>query len=323
MSTKLNVILIITMVEWFVFGPPAHADDYPAKPVRFIVAFPAGGNSDLVARLVGQKLTDVLGRPFVIDNRGGAGGVIAEEIVSRAAADGYTILLVSIAHIVNASLNKKLPYDSIRDFVPVSLVVSAPNVLVVHNSLGVQSVPELIALAKAKPGQLNYAASHGTSLHLAGELFKVMARVDIVNINYKSGGLAVPDLEAGRVQMAFSVFSTALSLVKSGRIRALAITSAKRSLVMPELPAVAEFVPGFELTGWHGILAPAGTSRAIVSRLGDEIAKIMHMPDVRNKFIAMGADPVGSTPEEFAAFRKTELAKVTKLVSIAGIKADD
>jgi tripartite-type tricarboxylate transporter receptor subunit TctC len=323
MSTKLNVILIIAMAEWFVFGPFAHADDYPAKPVRFIVAFPAGGNSDLVARLVGQKLTDVLGRPFVIDNRGGAGGVIAEELVSRSAADGYTILLVSIAHVVNASLNKKLPYDSMRDFVPVSLVVSAPNVLVVHNSLGVQSVPELIELAKAKPGQLNYAASHGTSLHLAGELFKVMARVDIVNVNYKSGGLAVPDLEAGRVQMAFSVFSTALSLVKSGRIRALAVTSAKRSLVMPELPAVAEFVPGFELTGWHGILAPAGTPRAIVSRLGDEIAKIMRMPDVRNKFIAMGADPVGSTPEEFAAFRKTELAKLSKLVVIAGIKADD
>jgi tripartite-type tricarboxylate transporter receptor subunit TctC len=178
-------------------------------------------------------------------------------------------------------------------------------------------------LAKARPGQLNYAASHGTSLHLAGELFKVMAHVDIVNVNYKSGGLAVPDLEAGRVQMAFSVFSTALSLAKSGRIRALAVTSAKRSLVMPELPAVAEFVPGFELTGWHGILAPAGTSRAIVSRLGDEVAKIMRMPDVRNKFIAMGADPIGSTPEEFAAFRKTELAKLSKLVLIAGIKADD
>jgi tripartite-type tricarboxylate transporter receptor subunit TctC len=323
MNAKLNVILVIAIVESLVFGPLARADDYPTKPVRFVVAIPAGGNVDLVARLVGQKLTDALGRPFVIDNRGGAGGVIAEELVSRSAADGYTILMVSIAHIVNPSLNKKLPYDSFRDFMPVSLVVSVPNVLVVHNSLGVQSVPELIALAKAKPGQLNYASSHGTSLHLAGELFKTMAGVDIVNVNYKSGGLAVPDLEAGRVQMAFSVITTALTLVKSGRIRALAVTSAKRSMVMPELPAIAEFVPGFELTGWQGILAPAGTSRAIVSRLSGEIARIMRVPEVRNKLVGMGADPVGSTPEEFAAFRKAELAKVTKLVLIAGIKADD
>ncbi len=322
MSTKISVILIIAIAESFVFGPFAYADDYPTKPVRFVVAIPAGGNVDLVARLVGQKLTDALGRPFVIDNRGGAGGVIAEELVSKSTADGYTILMVSMAHVVNPSLNKKLPYDSIRDFMPVSLVVSVPNVLVVHHTLGVQSIPELISLAKAKPGQLNYASSHGTSLHLAGELFKTMARVDIVNVNYKSGGLAVPDLEAGRVQMAFSVMTTALSLVKSGRLRALAVTSAKRSLVMPELPAVAEFVPGFELTGWQGILAPAGTPHAIVFRLGDEIAKIMRMPEVRNKFISIGADPIGSTPEEFAAFRKTEFAKLTKLVLKAGIKAD-
>ena len=322
MGAKLSVILTIALVAGFMSEPFARADDYPTKPVRLVVAIPPGGNADLVARLVGQKLTDVLGRPFVVDNRGGAGGVIAEELVSRSAADGYTILLVSMAHVVNPSLNKTLPYDSIKDFMPVSLVVSVPNALVVHNSLSVHSVPELISLARAKAGQLNYASSHGTSLHLAGELFKAMAGVDIVNINYKSGGLAIPDLEAGRVQMAFSVITTALTLVKSGRMRALAVTSAKRSPVMPELPALAEIVPGFDLTGWQGILAPAGTSRAIVLRLSDEIAKIMRMPEVRNKLTAMGADPIGSTPEEFAAFRKTEFAKLSKLVLKAGIKAD-
>ncbi len=300
----------------------ACADGYPAKPVRFVVAFPPGGNADLVARLVGQKLNEVLGVPFVIDNRGGAAGIMAEELVSRSAADGYTILLVSLAHVVNAGLNRNLSYDAMKVLAPVSLVVSVPNVIVVHNSVGVQSVPELIALAKSRPGQLNYASSHGTSLHLAGELFKTMAGVDIVNINYKSGGLAVPDLEAGRVQLAFSVITTAMSLIRSGRTRALAVTSAKRSAVLPELPAVAEFVPGYELTGWQGVLAPAATPAVIVSRLGAEIAKIMRMPDVRTRLIGMGADPVGSTPEEFAAFRKTEFIRLSKVVLKAGIKAE-
>ena len=303
-------------------APLACADGYPAKAVRFIVAFPAGGNSDLVARIVGQKLTDSLGRPFVIDNRGGAGGVIAEEIAAKSPPDGYTLLHVSIAHVVGSILNKKLPYDPMRDLTPVSLVVSVPNVLVVHTSLNVQSVPELIALAKAKPGQLNYASSYMTSLHLAGELFKAMAGVDILNVNYKSGGLAVPDLEAGRVQMAFSVITTALSAVKSGRVRALAVTSAQRSAVLPDLPAIAEFVPGYESTGWHGMLAPAGTPRAIILKLGGEVAKIMRMPDVRMKLVGIGADPLGSTPEEFATFRQVEVAKVRTLIAKAGIKAE-
>jgi tripartite-type tricarboxylate transporter receptor subunit TctC len=188
--------------------------------------------------------------------------------------------------------------------------------------LPVQSVPDLIALAKAKPGELNYASSHGTSLHIAGELFKASAGVDIVNVNYKSGGLAVPDLEAGRVQMAFSVITTALAMVKNGRVRALAVTSAKRSLVVPDLPAISEFVPGYEITGWQGILAPAGTPHTIVVKLSEEIARIMRGTDVRAKLIGMGADPVGSTPEEFATFRKAEFAKLARLVVKAGIKGE-
>ena len=298
------------------------AATYPSKPVRLIVAFPPGGNVDLVARLIAQKLGETYGRVFVIDNRGGAGGVVGEETAARSAPDGYTLLMTSLAHVVNPAMNRKLGYDPMRDLMPVSLVVSVPNALIVHRSLPVQSVPELITLAKAKPGELNYASSYGTTLHLAGELFKVSTGVDIVNVNYKSGGLAVPDIEAGRVQLAFSVITTAMTILKKGNVRALAVTSAKRSAVMPELPAIAEFVPGYEVTGWQGILAPAGTPAAIVSRLGQDIAAVMRTSDIRAKLLGMGADPVGSTPEEFIAFRKAELTRLTKLVAKAGIKAE-
>jgi tripartite-type tricarboxylate transporter receptor subunit TctC len=301
---------------------PAPAASYPEKPVRFIVAFPAGGNADLVARVIAQGLSSAFGRNFVIDNRGGAGGVVAEETTARAAPDGYTILEVSVTHVVNPSLHRKLNYDPMKELTPVSVVAAVPNVLVVHNSVGVKSVSELIALAKAKPAQLNYASSQGTSLHICGELFKAMAGVDIVNVNYRSGGLAVPDLEAGRVQMAFSSISTALSMAKMGRTRALAVTSAKRSLVAPELPAVAEFVPGYEMTGWQGILVPTGTPQPIVNRLSQEIARLVRQPEVQQRLVTMGADPVGSTPEEFARFRKAEFVKLSKLMSRAGIKSE-
>ncbi|HEV7394151.1 MAG TPA: tripartite tricarboxylate transporter substrate-binding protein, partial [Burkholderiales bacterium] len=236
--------------------------------------------------------------------------------------DGYTLLLVSLAHTVSASINKKLTYDPLHDLIPVSLLVSAPNVLVVNKSVAVQSVPDLIKLAKAKPGELNYASSHGTTLHIAGELFKSMTGTDIVNINYKSGGLAVPDLESGRVQMAFSVMSTALSMIKNGRVRALAVTSTKRSLALPDLPVIAEYVPGYEVTGWQGILAPKGTPRSIVVKLSAELGRIMQIKDVRAKLVSLGADPIGSTPEEFAAFRKAEFTRLSALVVKAGIKSE-
>ena len=227
-----------------------------------IVAIPAGGNVDMVARLVGSKLSENLGKPFVVDNRGGAGGVIAEEITVRSPADGYTLLMVSLAHVVNPNLGTKLQYDPLNDLASVSQVTSVPNVLVVNNAVPARSVPDLIALAKAKPGQLNYASSIGTTLYLGAELFKAMAGVDIVGINYKGGGLAVPDIEAGRVQMAFSVITTAVGAAKSGRIRMLAVTSPKRSPALPDLPAMAEYLPGYESTGWQGVLAPARTPRA-------------------------------------------------------------
>ena len=298
------------------------AIDYPVKPVRFVVAYPAGAHADQVARLIGQKLTESMGRQFVVDNKGGAGGIIAEEIASRAAPDGYTILLVSISHVVNPIMIEKLSYRSMKDLIPVSLAVSVPNVLLVNNAVNVKSVPELIALAKAKPGELSFASSQGTSLYLAGELFKSMAGVNLLRVTYKSGGQAYPDIEAGRVNMAFSVITGALTSIKGGRTRILAVTSARRSPVAPELPAIAEFVPGYELTGWQGILAPAGTPREIVVKLSTEISRIMRMPDIRERLISSGADPVGTTPEQFGAFRQAEFEKFSKLLPKAGISAE-
>ena len=315
-------LLLVAACTAISAAPVVQAEDYPARPVRLIVAIPAGGNVDMVARLVAHKLSESMGKPFVVDNRGGAGGVIAEEITARSPADGYTLLLVSLAHVVNPNLGTKLQYDPLRDLASVSQVTSVPNVLVVHASVPARSVPELIALAKAKPGQLNYASSHGTTLFLAGELFKSMAAVDIVSVNYKSGGLAVPDLEAGRVQMAFSVMTTAVNAVKSGRVRALAVTSPKRSPILPDLPAMAEFLPGYESTGWQGVLAPARTPRALVTKLAGEIAAAMRSPDVSGKLQGMGAEPIGSTPEAFTAFRKAELARVRALMAKAGIRTE-
>jgi tripartite-type tricarboxylate transporter receptor subunit TctC len=291
------------------------AGAYPDKPVRFVVAYPPGGSADLIARVIGQRLADALQQPFVIDNRGGAGGMIGEELAARSAPDGHTLLLVSISHVVNPYLQAGMSYDPMRDLAPVSLLVSVPNVLVVHNSVPVKSVPELITLAKSKPGQLNYASSVGTSLHLAGELFKAMTGVNIVAVNFKGGGLAAADLQTGRVQLSFSVFQTGMALVKSGRLHALAITSAKRSQLLPELPAIAEFVPGYELTGWLGLLAPTGAPSAVVNKLSGEVSAILRTPDAQARLLALGADALGGTPEQFAAFRKNEFAKIAKLMS--------
>ena len=318
---KITAVSILMLTALASCVALAHADNYPSRPVRFIVAFPPGGNVDLMGRIAAQKLSEGLGRPFVVDNRGGAGGMIAEEIVARAAPDGYTLLMVSLAHTVTPAMHRKLPYDPARDLVPVSLLVSVPNVLVVNKSVNAQSVPELVKLAKLKPGELSYASSHATTLHLAGELFKSMTGTDIVNVSYKSGGLAVPDIESGRVQMAFSVMTTAIGMLKNGRVRALAVTSAKRSPALPELPAIAEFVPGYEITGWQGVLAPARTPNAIVATVSSELARAMRSPDLKAKLAAIGADAIGSTPEEFAAFRKAEFARMSTLVVKAGIQA--
>jgi tripartite-type tricarboxylate transporter receptor subunit TctC len=271
-----------------------------------------------MARTVAQILTDRGGQQVVVDNRGGAGGMIGSSIAVMAEPDGYTILYVSISHAVNPGLHKKMPYDTIKDFSPITLAVSVPNVLVVHKSVPVKSVPELIAYAKQNPGKLNYAASLGTSLHVSGELFKAETGVEIERVFYKSGGLAMADLEAGRVQMSFSVITTALRLVKGGRVRALAVTSAKRSPIWPDLPALSEFVPGYEFTGWAGILAPAGTPKAIIAKLNGDIVAGLHTEATEKRLLSRGAQPIGSTPEEFRKFISSEVKRMSVLLARAG-----
>lgn len=319
---RITPVALLGVLACAPAGAASNAASYPQRPVRFVVASPAGAHADQVARLIANKLFEKFGRQFVVDNRGGAGGIMAEELVAKSQPDGYTILLSSLSHVVNPFLNEKLPYQPLKDLVAVSHAVSVPNVLLVHQSVNARTVPELIALAKAKPGELNFAASQGTSLHLAGELFRTMAAVDIVRVNYKSGGLAYPDIEAGRVQMAFSVITGAIASAKGGRTRMMAVTSTKRSPVLPDLPAVAETVPGYELVGWQGIFVPAHTPRALVDLLSSEVVRIMKLPDVSEKLISSGAHPVGTTPEEFERFRQAEYQKFAKLLPRTALKAD-
>lgn len=302
------------------FLTQASGADYPQKPIRLVVAYPAGGNADFIARTVAEGLTERIGQQVVADNRGGAGGIIGSSIVAKAQPDGYTLLYVSTSHAVNPSLHKKLPYDTIKAFEPIALVASVPNYLVVHPSVPVKSVPELIAYAKANPGKLNYAASLGTSLHVAGELFKAIADVDITRVFYKSGGIASADLQAGRVHMSFLAMSTGLNLVRAGRVRGLAVTSAKRSRLAPDVPAISEFLPGYAFTGWAGILAPAGTPQPIIARLNKEIVSSLNAEDTQKRLLSRGAEPEGSTPEEFRKFIASEVKRMSDLLSRAGIK---
>ncbi len=303
----------------------AAAQTYPAKPLRIISPFAAGGGVDFTARVVGQKLTEALGQTTVVDNRAGAAGVIGTELAARAAPDGYTLLLGSAGPMtILPAMGAKLPYDPIKDFAPVTLVTSLPYVLVVHPSLPVRNVKELLALARAKPGQLNFGSpGNGTTTHLATELLKMLAKVDAVHIPYKGVAPAVTDLLAGQVQFMSGDLSTMMPLVKSGRLRALGVTSAKRSSVVPELPTIAESgVPGFEASGWFGILVPAATPQEIVTRLNGAIVKGIATADTREKLASLGGDVVGGTPAEFAAYMREELAKWSKVIKTIGLKPE-
>jgi len=303
----------------------AAADAYPAKPVRFVVAFPPGGGTDIIARSIARKLTERLAQQVVVDNRPGAGGNIGTDIVAKSAPDGHTLLMGSAGPLaINASLFGKMPFDPIKDLTPVTLAASTPNVLVVHPSLKAATVKELIALARARPGEINFASSgHGTPAHLAGELFNSMAGVKMVHVPYKGAAPALTDLLGGQVQLMFSTMPPALPHVKDGKLRALAVTSAKRSPATPELPTVDEIaLPGFEANTWHGVVAPAGTPAAIVARLNREIVAILHLPEVVERLSAQGAEAVGSTPEEFAAYIRSETVKWAKVVRESGAKAE-
>ena len=301
------------------------ANAYPTHPIRLILGYPPGGASDAVARFLAQSVGARLGQNIVIDNRPGAGGNIAGEIAARSAPDGYTWFLGNNGILAtNQALYERMPFDSLKDFATVALVGSQPSVLVVHPSLPVTSVRELIALAKAKPGQLNYASSGtGTAGHLTGELFKAVTQVNFVHIPYRGGGPAVIDLVAGQVQFMFATASSVIPHVRSQRLRALAVTSLKRSPTLPELPTVDEAgVPRFEATTWHGIVVPVATPPAIVGKINTEINHALAMPDIKEKLAAQGVEAQGGTPAEFATYLKSEIPKWTKVVRDSGAKPE-
>jgi len=302
----------------------ALAQTYPTKPIRMIVGYPPGGGTDIVGRMMAQKLSDNLGQTVVIDNRGGAAGSIGTEMAAKSVPDGYTILMGNVApNAINVSLYSKLGYDPVKDFEPVSLVASTPNILVVQPSFPAKTVPELIALAKAKPGTLNYpSAGLGSSSHLAGELFDNLAGVKMVHIPYKGGAPALTDLLGGQMQLMFATMPAAMPHVKSGRLRAIAVTSVKRSQALPDLPTIGETLKGYDASTWYGVLAPARTPRAIVTRLYEEIVKVLAVADTRDKLLVQGFEPVGNMPAEFAAYIKSEIAKWGKVIKAAGIKPE-
>jgi len=302
---------------------PASAQDYPTKPVKLIVPFPPGGSNDVVGRMIALQLGDRLGRQVIVDNRGGAGGIIGTEAASKAAPDGYTLLIISIAHAVSPWLYK-LQYDPIKSFVPVSILASGPNVLVVHPSLGVHSVTELIALAKEKPGQLNYAsAGIGSFQHLGGELFKLTAGIDMVHVPYKGGGPAMTDVLGGYTKIMFSSMVQTTPFVLNGQLRALGTSGARRNPALPDVPTIAEAgLPGYEATNWWGVVAPAGTPPEIVEKLHTEIAAVQESPKTKEQFAAQGADIVQMTSAEFGTFIEKEINKWERVVKEAGIKAE-
>ena len=303
----------------------AHAQSYPGKPIRVVVPFAAGGGGDLVARTVAAKLTDSLGVSVIVNNRTGAAGSIGADIVAKAPADGHTLLLGSNGPLtINPALYAKLPYDAARDFAPITLVTVMPFLLVTHPSLPVRSVKELVALAKARPGQLNYGSpGTGATTHFANELFKSMTGADIAHVPYKGVAPAAIALISGQVEMMSGDLSTLMPHVRSGKMRALAVTAARRSSLLPDIPTVAEAgVPGYDASGWFGVLVPAGTPQGIVERLNAEIVKGLASADARQRLAALGGELAGGTPEQFAAHLRVESAKWSKLIRALGLKAD-
>lgn len=302
----------------------APAPVYPTKPVKLVVPYPPGGPTDIVARLVAQKLSDAMGQQFVIDNRPGAGGNPGAELVARSPADGYTLVVATTAHAINPSLFKNLGYSLSKDFAPVSQLTSGPLVIVANPQLPAKNVAELIALAKAKPGELNFASSgNGQSTHLSAELFAAMAGVKMNHIPYKGSAPALTDTMGGQTQLMFDTMLSAMPHVKAGKLKALAVTSATRSPVAPDLPTVAESgLPGYEAIAWNGLLAPAGTPPEVLARLSAELKKVLAAPDVKEKFEAQGFAASWNSPEDFGRFMSTEVDKWAKVVKVSGAKVD-
>jgi len=303
----------------------AAAQAYPSKPIRFVVPYPAGGPLDTVARLLGQKVSESVKQPVIVENKAGAGGNIGADAVAKSPADGYTILMGAVAtHAINPTLYAHIPYDPVRDFIPVTQVASTPNVLVVNPSVPAANVKEFIAYAKAHPGKLNFGSgSTGSAGHLAGELFKTQAGVEMTHVPYKGAAPAMNDLIGGQIQLMFDNLASALGQVRAGRVRALAVTTAKRTSLAPDLPTIAESgLPGFDINTWFGIFVPANTPREIVDRLHDEFARALGATDVREKMLALGAEPAGSRPDEFASYIRGEAEKYARVIKASGARAD-
>jgi tripartite-type tricarboxylate transporter receptor subunit TctC len=318
---RLSLAFIFTILSFS--SPLAAQTSYPTKPVKIVVPFLAGGTTDIIGRLVAQELSKA-GINAVVENRPGAGGNIGAEQVAKSPADGYTLFVGTVGtHGINASLYAKLPYDPIKDFAPVTLVASVPNVLVVHPSIPANNVKELIALVKAKPGKYNYASSgNGTSIHLSGELFKSMTGAFITHIPYRGSSAAIADVMGGQVDMMFDNLPTALPHIKSGKLKALGLTSAKQNSAVPGVPTIGQALPGYEASSWFGIFAPAGTPKEIVIKLNQVLVKAISTPEVRERLLTQGAEPVGNTPEQFADYVVAEIAKWAKVVKASGAKVD-
>jgi tripartite-type tricarboxylate transporter receptor subunit TctC len=320
MKRKLQLIAGLTFAACCA---AASAQNYPTKTVRMIVGYPPGGPTDVLARIVSQKLTQAWGQQVIVDNRPGASGMIGAEFTARAAPDGYTLLMVPVTYAVTPSLFSKMTYDVEKDLAPVAQVAAAPFILVVHPTLPVKTVKDLVALDRRNPGQINFAsASTGGMPHLAGELFNSMTGTKLVHIPYKGAAPATTDLLSGQITLMFNNMLSAMPQVKAGRLRAVAVTSLKRSAAVPELPTIAETVPGYEANGWYGAFAPAATSKDLINRVNAEMNRIMKMPDVAQRLAGDGVEAVGSTPEQFGAYLKQEVAKWGKVVKASGAKAD-
>jgi tripartite-type tricarboxylate transporter receptor subunit TctC len=302
----------------------AQAPPFPDRPLRLVIPWPPGGTNDIIGRLVTEGMAQRLGQPIVIENRGGAGGAVGTEAAAKAAPDGYTFLMTNVSLVTSAYLYPKLPYDPQKDFVPVTLVATSPLMLVVHPSVAAKSVQELVALAKANPGRLNFGSGGvGSTPHLSAELFKSAAGIDAVHVPYKGGAPALNDLVGGQLSFMIENVPGTMPFVKQGKLRALAITSAQRSPLEPALPTMAESgVPGYEVVGWQGLFAVAGTAPDIVARLQADVAKVLRLPEVRERLAALGAEPVGSTPEEFGAFIRAERTRWGRIIREKGIRSE-
>jgi len=322
LATAFAATLLAPMLT--TISTSAQAQAYPAKQIRMVIPYPPGGPTDILGRIVAQQLTETLGQPVVVDNKPGASGMIGADIVAKSPADGYTILVNASIHVINPSLYKKPPYDAIRDFAPVSLIADVPLVLVAAPSLGLNTVKDVIATAKANPAKLNFASSgNAAAPHLAGEAFKIATGVQMQHVPYKGSGPALTDVIGGQTQLMFDSLPSSVAHIRAGKLKAIAVTTAKRSTALPDVPTVIESgVPGYDISTWYGVWAPAGTPKDIVARISTEIAKAVRLPQVRERLAGLGAEPVGNTPDEFAAYCQSELGKWSKIVKDSGATVD-